>query len=481
MNLKVIAYVLSQLQFAVTLSLGVPFVMALYWGEACAMDFAGTMLISLGVGVALSNYGELEHDSLTIREGIAVTGIAWFIIPLLASLPFLAGHYLNPIDSIFEGVSGLTCTGASVIKDLDAVPRSIILWRSITHWVGGLGIIVIYIAMFPQAGSGAAKMFNAEGAGPTEMRVVPRIKSTANALLLMYVFFSVILTALLLLCGTSLFDAVNLAMSAIATGGFATTNGSAADFHSLPVELVLIIFMLIGGGNFGLYFLAYKKGYKYIIRDTEFRVYLAIYGVITLLVALNLYDAMGWQPGEALRGAAFQISSIMTTTGLSTYNFDEWPAFSQFCIILLMLMGGCGGSTSGGMKVSRVIILWKMVGTIIQEKLHPNSIARVTMESQSQSSTVVYRVARFFFLYVMIALLAACAFNFDGLPVVDSILLGLSCMGNAGVAFGVAYTFYDLPDVTKLVCCLCMIIGRLEIFTFLAMLQPGFWKRNSNW
>ena len=251
MNLKVIAYVLSQLQFAVTLSLGVPFVMALYWGEACAMDFAGTMLISLGVGVALSNYGELEHDSLTIREGIAVTGIAWFIIPLLASLPFLAGHYLNPIDSIFEGVSGLTCTGASVIKDLDAVPRSIILWRSITHWVGGLGIIVIYIAMFPQAGSGAAKMFNAEGAGPTEMRVVPRMKSTANALLLMYVFFSVILTTLLLLCGTSLFDAVNLAMSAIATGGFATTNGSAADFHSLPVELVQIIFMLIGRGNNG--------------------------------------------------------------------------------------------------------------------------------------------------------------------------------------------------------------------------------------
>lgn len=313
------------------------------------------------------------------------------------------------------------------------------------------------------------------------MRVVPRMKSTANALLLMYVFFSVILTTLLLLCGTSLFDAVNLAMSAIATGGFATTNGSAADFHSLSVELVLIIFMLIGGGNFGLYFLAYKKGYKYIIRDTEFRVYLAIYGVITLLVALNLYDAMGWLPGEALRGAAFQISSIMTTTGLSTCNFDEWPAFSQFCIILVMLMGGCGGSTSGGMKVSRVIILWKMVGTIIQEKLHPNSIARVTMESQSQSSTVVYRVARFFFLYVMIALLAACAFNFDGLPVVDSILLGLSCMGNAGVAFGAAYTFYDLPDVTKLVCCLCMIIGRLEIFTFLAMLQPGFWKRNSNW
>lgn len=481
MNLRVIAYVLSQLQFAVTLSLCVPFVTALWWGESCAMDFAGTMLISLGIGVLFSNYGRLEHESLTIREGIAVTGIAWFVIPLLASLPFLAGHYLNVIDSIFEGVSGLTCTGASVIQNLEDVPRSIILWRSITHWIGGLGIIVIYIAMFPQAGSGAARMFNAEGAGPTEMRVVPRMKSTANALLAMYIFFSVILTALLLACGMGVFDAVNIAMSAIATGGFATTNGSAGDFHSLPVELVLIVFMLIGGGNFGLYFLAYKKGYRHILRDTEFRVYLIIYAVVTVLVTLNLYDAMGWSLGDAFRGAAFQISSIMTTTGLSTCNFDEWPAFSQFCIILVMLVGGCGGSTSGGMKVSRVIILRKMVGNIIQEKLHPNSIVRVTMESQSQSSTVVFRVARFFFMYVMLALLAACAFNFDGLPVVDSVLLGLSCMCNAGVAFGVAYTFYDLPDVTKLVCCLCMIIGRLEIFTFLAMLQPGFWKRNSNW
>lgn len=445
------------------------------------MDFAGTILVSLGVAVYFYNHGRLEHESLTLREGIAITGIAWFLIPVVAALPFLASHQLNLVDSLFESFSGLTCTGASVISDLDVVPRSLVLWRGVTHWVGGLGIIVLFIALFPQPGSGAARMFNAEGAGPSESRVVPRIKETANALLIMYVAFSLALLTALLMCGLSLFDSVNLAMSAIATGGFATTNGSAGDYNSLPVEIVLIIFMLIGGGNFGLYFLGWKKGYRHILRDTEFRVYMLMFLIITPLVMINLTDVMGIEPDTALRYAAFQMASIMTSTGLGTCNFDQWPAFSQFCIIMAMLTGGCAGSTAGGMKISRVIILWKMVGTIIQEKLHPNSIARVRLEDQSQSSTVVFRVARFFFLYVMIALVAACFFNFDGLPVVDSIMLGLSCMGNMGVAFGAAYTFYDLPDVTKIVCCLCMVIGRLEIFTFLAMLQPGFWKRDSNW
>ena len=481
MNVKVIAYVLSRLQFFVTFSMGVPFVAALLWGEECAMDFAGTILISLGVSVYFYNKGRLEHENLTLREGIAITGIAWFLIPVVSALPFLASHQLNLVDSLFESFSGLTCTGASVISDLDVVPRSLILWRGVTHWVGGLGIIVLFIALFPQPGSGAARMFNAAGAGPSESRVVPRIKETANALLIMYVAFSLVLVTLLLLCGLSLFDSVNLAMSAVATGGFATTNGSAGDFNSLPVELVLIVFMLIGGGNFGLYFLGWKRGYRHILKDTEFRVYMAMFLLATPLVALNLINGLGLGAAEALRYGAFQMASIMTSTGLSTCNFDQWPAFSQYCIIIAMLTGGCAGSTAGGMKLSRVIILWKMVGTIIQEKLHPNSIARVRMEDQSQSSTVVFRVARFFFLYVMIALVAACFFNFDGLPVVDSIMLGLSCMGNMGVAFGAAYTFYDLPDMTKIVCCLCMVIGRLEIFTFLAMLQPGFWKRDSNW
>lgn len=481
MNLKVVFYVLSRLQFAVSISLCIPFLAAIYWGEAAMIDFAGTILISLAVGVVLSNNGALEHESLTIREAIAVTGIAWFIIPVVASLPFLSSHSLNLLDSIFEGVSGLTCTGASVVRDLSVMPRSLILWRSVMHWLGGLGIIVIYIAMFPQPGSGAAKMFNAEGAGPVESRIVPRIKETANALLIIYIIFSVILTMLLVACGLGYSDALDLAMSAIATGGFATTNGSVGDFNNLAAEIVLIIFMFIGGGNFCLYFLAYKKGWRHLWNNTEFKVYLAMVVVVVLMVTANLVAAMNLEWDRALRTAAFQMVSIVTTTGLGTDNFNVWPPFAQFCIIMLMLTGGCAGSTSGGIKISRVIILWKMVGTIIQEKLHPNSIARVSMEEQSQSSTVVFRVARFFFLYILIALIAACAFNFDGLPVVDSIMLGLSCMGNAGVAFGVAYTFYDLPNVTKLVCCLCMIIGRLELFTFLAMLQPGFWKRNSNW
>ncbi len=477
MNLKVVAYALSHLQFVVTLSICVPFVAALLWGEDCAMDFAGTILISLGLAVFLGNHGELEHENMTLREGLAVTGIAWIIISLIVSLPYLAGHYLGVIDSFFEGVSGVTCTGASVIRDLDAVPRSIVLWRSITHWIGGIGIIVIYIAMFPQAGSSAARMFNAEGAGPVYMRVVPRIKSTANALLMMYVGMSMLLVTMLLLCGVGLFDAMNLAMSVMATGGFGSRNGGVEIFDSLPMEIVLIIFMLLAGGNFGLYFLAIKKGYKHIWRDMEFKVYMGFFVIISLAVTLNLMVVRDMDGVVALRLAAFQTAAIMSTTGLTTCDFTLWPAFSVMCMIVLMLVGGCGGSTSGGIKVSRVIILWKMMGSVIQEKLHPNSVAAIRMESQSHSNTLVYRVARFFFLYVALSLLAACIFALDGGTVIDSVMLGLSFMGNAGVG----YNFYDLPSEAKVVCCLLMIVGRLEIFSFVAMVQPGFWKRNSNW
>lgn len=477
MNLKVVAYVLSRLLFVVTLSICVPLATALLWGEDCTMAFASTILISLSIAMLLGRYGKLEHENMTVREGLAVTGIAWMIISIIASLPYLAGNYLGCIDSFFEGVSGVTCTGASVIRDLDMVPRSIVLWRSITHWIGGIGIIVIYIAMFPQAGSSAARMFNAEGAGPVDMRVVPRMKSTAKALLLMYIVMSMLLAGILLLCGLGSFDAVNLSMSVMATGGFGSTNAGVESFGSLPMEIALIFFMLLAGGNFGLYFLAIKKGYRHIWRDTEFKVYIGFFVVVSLAVTLNLMTSRDMDGLEALRFAAFQSAAIMSTTGLTTCDFTMWPAFSLMCMIILMLIGGCGGSTSGGIKVSRVIILWKMLGRMIQEKLHPNSIAAIRMESQSQSATLVYRVARFFFLYVALSLVAACIFALDGGTVIDSVMLGLSCMGNAGVG----YKFCDLPSVAKVVSCLLMIVGRLEIFSIVAMLQPGFWKRNSNW
>ena len=294
---------------------------------------------------------------------------------------------------------------------------------------------------------------------------------------MMYVGMSMMLATILLMCGLGLFDAVNLSMSVMATGGFSTINGGMETFDSLPMEIALIIFMLLAGGNFGLYFLAIKKGYKHIWRDMEFKVYIAFFVIVSLAVTLNLMTVRDMDVLAALRLAAFQSAAIMSTTGLTTCDINMLPSFSLMCMIMLMLIGGCGGSTSGGIKVSRVIILWKMLGSVIQEKLHPNSVAAIRMESQSHSTTLVYRVARFFFLYVALSLVAACIFALDGGTVVDSVMVGLSFMGNAGVG----YEFYALPSVAKVVCCLLMIIGRLEIFSFVAMVQPGFWKRNSNW
>ena len=257
-------------------------------------------------------------------------------------------------------------------------------------------------------------------------------------------------------------------------------NDSIAGYNNFPAEMVIIFFMLVGGGNFGLYFMAWRKGISKMLHNIEFRIYLIMFVVFTCLITINLTSVMGMHSDFALKNAAFQVASTLTTTGLGIDNYNTWPAFSQYCIVVLMLTGGCAGSTSGGMKIARVVILCKMVGKIIKEKLHPNSFAIVRMEEKQQDDVVIFKTARFFFLYIFLALMTTIFFNFDGVPSVDSVMLALSCMGNVGVSFGLEYSFAQLPDMSKAVCSITMLVGRLEIFTYLAMLQASFWREN-NW
>ena len=480
MSYKVVAYIMGKLLAALTITLAVPFLAAVYWQEASSIDFIGTIIFSFAIAIFLYNYGELEHDNLTVREGMAITGLSWLLVSLIGTIPFIAGHHLGVIDAVFESISGFTCTGASVIPDLDAMPRSIILWRSIMHWLGGLGIIVIFIAIFPQPGNSVMKIFDTETTGPSKDRMVPRIKNAAHALLFIYIGFTYLMLCLLLLCGYSLFDAINIAFSTLATGGFGVLNDSIAGYNNFPAEMVIIFFMLVGGGNFGLYFMAWRKGISKMLHNIEFRIYLIMFVVFTCLITINLTSVMGMHSDFALKNAAFQVASTLTTTGLGIDNYNTWPAFSQYCIVVLMLTGGCAGSTSGGMKIARVVILCKMVGKIIKEKLHPNSFAIVRMEEKQQDDVVIFKTARFFFLYIFLALMTTIFFNFDGVPSVDSVMLALSCMGNVGVSFGLEYSFAQLPYMSKAVCSITMLVGRLEIFTYLAMLQASFWREN-NW
>lgn len=480
MNPKVICHVMGRLVYALTIAMLIPFFCALVWHEPM-WNFIIALAVSTAIAGFCTNRGEIPEDKLTLREGIAITGLTWFIASFVSAIPFMLATDMPIIDCIFEGTSGITGTGGSVIPDLNELPASLLLWRSITHWLGGLGIIVIFIALFPQPGSGTMHMFFAEGSGPISERIMPRIKSTADALLILYVALTLALVGVLMLCGLEGFDALNNAMSAVATGGFSNRNESIGHFDNIPAELAIILFMLIGGGNFGLYFMAWRQGIGCMWKNTEFRVYVYLFVSICLLITLNLCFAMDLDWKHALRYAAFQTASVLTTTGFTTTDFDQWPTFSKLCLLLLMFTGGCAGSTSGGIKISRLIMLFKMIYTFILQKLHPRSIVHVKMNNREIPQPVVLRVARFFFLYIMMAVLLGIILALDGVPAVDAIAVGISTMGNAGVAFGVAAgTFAGLPPISKLTCCFFMIMGRLEIFTLVAMMQREFWRR-SHW
>ena len=481
MSYPVIYYMLSRLMFAMSVTLLIPFFTAIQLKENNELDFLAAIVCSLCLSVFFSNRGKITTKDISIREGIAITGLSWLFASIIASLPFLAGHYMPVVDCLFEGVSGITGSGASVVKNIPDLPTSIMLWRSLTHWLGGLGIIVIFIAIVPQTGTKSLKMFEVETTGPTETRPLPRFQDTAHALLMVYIFLTFILTALLLLCGFSFSDAVNNAMSAIATGGFSTKNESIGYFDNLPAEIVLTIAMLVGGGNFSLYLIAWKQGYHKIIRDSEFLAYVALFGTLSLAITVNLFAAMNMNLFEALRYATFQTAATISTTGFANSDFDSWPAFSKYCLLIVMLTGGCAGSTSGGMKIARFIMMFKLLHFIILEKLHPNQIIHVKYDTVERMDTLINKVGRFFFLYVFLALLGALIFTIEGLPIMDAIVLGFSAIGNAGVAFGAANDFSTLNDMTKYICCGLMVIGRLEIFLFLVMLKPSFWQKGASW
>jgi len=270
-------------------------------------------------------------------------------------------------------------------------------------------------------------------------------------------------------------------MSAIATGGFATHNDSIGHFNNLPAEIIIMIFMLIGGGNFSLYLIAWKRGYKKIFTEPEFVTYLVIFAVISIAITVNLAATTDLNLFTALRYASFQTAAVISTTGFSTTDFDSWPAFSKYCLLIVMLTGGCAGSTSGGIKIARFILLFKMINRIVKEKLNPNHIVHLSYDTNEQLDVVINRTSRFFFLYIFLALMGALIFTIDGLPIMDAIVLGISAIGNAGIAYGAANDFSQLNALTKIVCCMLMVIGRLEIFLFLVMLKPSFWQKGASW
>lgn len=485
MNYPLVLGILGRLLIAYAAAMLVPLALAAFNMESSLSAFILSILITGVLGILLMQQQKPTAGKMGIREGFAIVAAAWILTSLFGALPYwFADVVPTYIDAVFETVSGLTTTGASVINDVEVLPQSILLWRSLTHWLGGMGIIVLFIVLLPNTGVGAVHLFNAEVPGPVSERVLPRIKDTALTLWKIYIIFTLVQLILLTIAGMSFFDAINHSFATMATGGFSTKNTSIAYYDNFAIELILTFFMILAGGNFGIYLMAWRKKSLKSFRNTEFYIYLFIIFLATVIIAGSLWFNIGKSPEYAFRHALFQVVSIMTTTGYASADFDQWPSMTKLILLILMFIGGSAGSTSGGMKVSRIILLTKSTLTELKQGIHPRAVSSIKLEGKAIDPNTLNRVGVFFFLYIVIFAAVSIVLAATGLEPFDALSAVAATLGNIGPGFGVVgptTTFASINLFGKLVLTFCMLLGRLELFTLLILLRPEFWRLKKSW
>lgn len=485
MNVPLVLGILGRLLTAYSLAMSIPLIIAAFNKEYSLKAFILSVIITGLAGMILMRRYKLSNLKMGVREGFAIVAAAWILTSLFGALPYwFADVVPTYIDAVFETVSGLTTTGASVINNVEALSQSLLFWRSLTHWLGGMGIIVLFILLLPNTGVGAVYLFNAEVPGPTNDRVLPRIRDTATTLWKIYLFFTIIMTLLLWAAGMTFLDAVNHSFATVATGGFSTKNTSIIYYDSFSIELILTFFMILAGGNFGIYLLAWRKKSFKAFRNTEFFVYLLIILASTLLIAVSLWFTSNKPPEYAFRHALFQVASIITTTGFASADFDRWPAMTKLILFMLMFIGGSSGSTSGGMKVSRLLLLAKSTWFELKRGIHPRAISSVKLQGKTIEPDILNRVGIFFFLYIVIFASASIIIAGTGLLPFDAMSAVAATLGNVGPGFGVVgpTTTYDSINLLgKSVLTVCMLLGRLEFFTLLILFRPEFWRTRKSW
>lgn len=446
--------------------------------------FLTSIVIGIVLGILMLLAGRRsEFENLGTREAFAVVTLFWVVASAIGALPyFFSSMVPTYTDAFFEAMSGFTTTGATVLSEIESVPRGLLFWRSLTHWLGGMGIIVLSLAILPFIGVGGMQLFKAEVPGPTPEKLTPRIQQTALLLWGAYVILSAAEVIILLLCGMDLFDSLTHTFATLATGGFSTKNASIAAFESPLIEWVIIIFMFLAGTNFVLHYMALKGRLKAFWRDEEFRFYakftLACTLVITLLLTL-------WSPGKSLlddlRDSAFHVVSIMTTTGFTTADFDIWPHAARFLLLLLMFIGGCSGSTGGAIKQVRIQIILKRISLEVNRLLHPQQVKRMRFNNQVIKQDVVSSVTTFFILYIFLfigfSFIILLVTNMDIVSSASSVAATLGNIGPGLGAVGAVENYGFIGIAGKWVLSFCMLLGRLELFSVLMLFVPNLWRR----
>ena len=480
MNHKMIRRILGSVLLIFAGLMLLPLIAGLCYGE-CVTNFIISILVTAAAGGILLLFGRTDNRAIFAREGYVAVGLSWILMGLFGALPFvISGDIPHYADAVFETVSGLTTTGASIVTDVEGMTRAGLFWRSFTHWIGGMGVLVFIMAVLPLGGDHAMHIMRAEVPGPTVGKLVPRLKNTAKILYLIYTGLTIMETVLLRMGGMSFYDALLHAFGSAGTGGFSTRAASVGAYDSVYIEVVIGIFLIFFAVNFNLYYLILIGRAKDALRSEELHAFFLILAFSVVSIALGISRLYGGF-AQGLRHAFFNVSSIISTAGFGTVDFTRWPQFTQMILVMLMFIGGCAGSTGGGLKLSRVMILIRSASADLRQVLQPRTVRRVQIDGRRIEPTLSRAMYSYFILYMLILLLCAFVLSFDGYDFTTSFTASLACLSNVGPGLslvGPAGNYAIFSTFSKVFMTLVMLLGRLEIYPILILLYPSIWKRS---
>ncbi len=479
MSYAIVAKTLGRILLIVAALLCLPLLVSLYYGESIAYAY----LLPIALIVALCVPAQIlikTKGHFHAKEGYIIVALSWILLSVFGCLPFfVSGGIPSFVDAFFETVSGFTTTGSSILTDIEALPKSLLFWRSFTHWIGGMGVLVFVLAVLPSTQGAEMHLMRAEVPGPKVGKLVSRVQFSARLLYAIYLGLTLLEIICLLLAGQPLFDSAVNAFATAGTGGFSVLNTSIGGYHSPAVEYIISVFMLLFGINFNLFYFLLLRKFSQFYKNEELRVYLLVVTAAIVLIFLNIYSLYGTFE-ETFRVTLFQVASIITTTGFGTADFAAWPVFSQTILVLLMFVGACAGSTGGGLKVSRVIILFKQALKEIKHTLNPRNVIAVKMEGKALPSSILNGVCVFFVVYILLMGVSVLLLSLEGFDITTTVTAVIACMNNIGPglgAVGPTGNFSGFGDFGKLLLSFDMLAGRLELFPMLVLFYPRTWRK----